>query len=57
MTEYFYTMVSVERGAMEVAWTDREMMVADRENALRDPDKTNVSELNERAIYATRGSA
>ena len=41
-------MKSDANGSMTVAWTDRDMMIADREMALIDPDKSEVSELMER---------
>jgi hypothetical protein len=48
VSEYFYTMRSKANGAMTVAFTDRDLMIADRELALCDPDKSEVSELQER---------
>lgn len=48
VSEFFYTIHSLLHGRMTVAWTDRDMMVADREMALIDPDKSEVSELMER---------
>jgi hypothetical protein len=50
-TEYFYTMQSLAHGFMTVACEDRDLMIADRERALTDLDKTEVSE-----IYGTRTS-
>jgi hypothetical protein len=37
VSEFFYTIQSLLHGRMTVAWTDRDMMVADREMALIDP--------------------
>lgn len=49
-TEWFYTMKSVTHGEMTVACEDYELMVADRESALADPDKSNISALASREV-------
>jgi hypothetical protein len=50
VTEYFYTMISAAIGPMTVSDTDIDLMTADREMALADSDKSEISEMMSREV-------